>query len=1449
MSIELKISPQIKNLKNISEKLDDIQKKSHKDKEKYQNLQKYRIQLLTSFGCNTSGNVQDCINFVTRNNYIIYNVGNSIIIREISFIDNDKDKLTSITHLSKQNNIFILQLSKYSKKITSMSVSSDKNIFILCEEIEENKNKYSTISLYYLGKLSVLNDKNIEPIRKIITDKYTNFKSCSLGIDEDYLCGICTEANTSKLKGVIYDLQVAKKFGLNETEPISIFDLELKPKNATNTNNSKKFISNINITKISYNKKIITTSGLNNLNFFYIYEGKAREIPHNVPKSKNFVDHSFINKDKKTSNENKDNKNQILYAVLTANNELYILQGIEKSLDKTSSLSMASSSTVKNSFSSNLYKNDQRIDRFIIRQYLTNIFDNKFSLSTKLKVINQNNYYNGLIIGNQDGDLLFLEKQDNLVLNLNSIYNKNLNIYHKIRIIHRKIASECTGICFNNDESILCAAFKNNEISYCDLKNSFDKIKNNDFELKFNILCEGYHHSPITSIDTSIQRNILIASSTKDSSVKIWNYITGLSEYCSLIFSEEIQENKQILKNFNILSMALHPSGYYLAMSNEEKIWFFFVCYRQLRFYGTEQINMANSNRNLKRNNCHILKFAYGGHILVAANMDNIVFIINSYSREVLNSFKFLFEGKINDIIFSEDDNFVYAICSNGNVYEINLIYGTNKLLIQQNNINYINSFFYFTEELIAGKNIKHYNILICGNDATNNNYSITELSYTLQLKKNDMDINLSHLTNINEKVTCIISVEPEKHESPCIVCGTVNGKIILIQSPVNKAEYKYDEIYIHKNKISKLIYIKETHLLFSCGEDGNIFMFSIQEIFGEATFYENQINHIAQINTFFDVGLGENTLLPLWEIDKIEKTKGKKHLIEKKFEEEKNKILEQNENEINNIIKEIKKKQNEEINKMYNEISELELGIEKQIEDHKDNYDYIINEMNKKQNGELFLYKEACSDYEKEINQIKDELNELDNMYDEEMDKIEKLYRVKFYDLRTNFERKSNLILKENEKIILNYAKEKEDKNCFITNLEVGSEIDQKNILIEQDKINEENKNNINKLNEEIKNLRQKKTELETILQDKEKDINDLQSKISYIKDVSTRIKRNNTQISLDKSELSDKIVELKKIMERKEITDKFSDNLRKELFKRNTEINNKYKEILNDYQNQKESNRLIERNINAVNTKVLLIEGDKEKAHIALDECKKENIKLKRKTLNINRLFSDVISKVYKSFQSKNKNDVYKCACEIYRLFLTDEYENTIKKNTLESNILSDFNLKINTLEKKINLDKNYIKLLRENQQKYKRTKLIENASLLAGCTNTKVKNVNLLKNIEDLSMELKTLEDNKNNSSQTPNSKKINKSTSAKEIFPVLNNNSTVKNKNSQTTENPLGNNSTVKNKNSQTTENLLNNNSTLKNKNSQTTENPLGNNSTLKNKISQISENSANEIIYD
>ena len=1102
-----------------------------------------------------------------------------------------------------------------------------------------------------------------------------------------------------------------------------------------------------------------------------------KKITTPIPKNKNFVDHWFIPKDKNlTRTEEEKMKNKILYIILTEENEIYIIQGVDRAIDKLSLFS----SDVKNSLSkvdTNVYKTDHlRIDSFIIRQYISNIFENEYSLATNLRLINQNSFCNGLIVGNKNGDLLFMEKNRSINLDSDS---KNLSIYKKIRLIHREIKSECTGISLSYDQSVLCLSFKNNEISYCDLKNSFESMKvSNDFELKFHLLCDGYHHSPITSMDVSTQRNILITSSNKDSSIKIWNYLKGSSEYCSLIFSEEKQENKRILKNFNILSLALHPSGYYLALSNQAMIWFFFIYYKQLKFYGTEQITNTNNDKVFEdRIQCHILKFSNGGQYLIAGNLVNNIFVIDSYTREILNNFNIKIRGRFNDIILSDDDTYIYVVCNNGHIYVINLLSGNIRLLIKQDNINFVNSFSYIDEKLIGGNNIKIYNLLICGKDIVSENYSITEVTYTIEPKNDEIDTSSSSMVYLTEKISSILFIESEKMQNSCIVLGTLDGKIIITKSPINEAEYKYRELSIHKGPITKLIYSKETHLLFSCGEDGNIFISVIQEIDGDEAFYESLIFNIGQAADLKNGGLGENVLLPSWEMDKIEKTKGKKDILEKDFEKKIKEILEKNENEINGILKDMKNNQSEQINKMMDKLSELELEIKRQKEENRDNYNFIINEMNNKQNDEFSLYEVASADYEKEITSLRNQLAEIDRMYEEENEFLENEYQNKFYEIKKYFEKRTKAIKEEDDKIVEDYLREKDNKNVFVTNLEVENEIDNKNILLEQDKVNDEYNNKIKKLKQEIQNLKKKHSELEEILEEKEKETNTLQRRVVYSEENSRIIKDQNNKIEAETKNLKEKIIEVKKIIENKKLTNEFEEKLRKELYKKNTEINNKYKDIIKEYNIQKNKNRILERNINKVNTKALLIEDGRGKAHLALSANERENIRLKRKSKHLKNLLEEIVAKVYKSLQSINKNEVYKCACELYRLFLTDEYKNTIKKNTLDIDILYEFRFKIKGLEKQLNSDKIQLNFLQEQHDTYKKKMYKDNSSLLSGCTNVTKKSINLMKNVENLTSEIKNLEETKNlnNSSIVGiydiKNKQSNLSNTSKDLLPPI------------------------------------------------------------------------------
>ena len=54
----------------------------------------------------------------------------------------------------------------------------------------------------------------------------------------------------------------------------------------------------------------------------------------------------------------------------------------------------------------------------------------------------------------------------------------------------------------------------------------------------------------------------------------------------------------------DILAVAMHPNGYYVAVSDKEMIRFFHLCYKELRYYNNEL-----AQNEISHTDCHILKF------------------------------------------------------------------------------------------------------------------------------------------------------------------------------------------------------------------------------------------------------------------------------------------------------------------------------------------------------------------------------------------------------------------------------------------------------------------------------------------------------------------------------------------------------------------------------------------------------------------------------------------------------------------------------------------------------------------------------------------------------------------------------------------------------------------------------------------------------------------------
>jgi len=76
------------------------------------------------------------------------------------------------------------------------------------------------------------------------------------------------------------------------------------------------------------------------------------------------------------------------------------------------------------------------------------------------------------------------------------------------------------------NEDTLAVGLLNNNIGLVNIK-SIGLNEDVSKEIKFELVCKGFHSGAISGIDIAIQRPILVTCSRDDSTVRLWNYITG----------------------------------------------------------------------------------------------------------------------------------------------------------------------------------------------------------------------------------------------------------------------------------------------------------------------------------------------------------------------------------------------------------------------------------------------------------------------------------------------------------------------------------------------------------------------------------------------------------------------------------------------------------------------------------------------------------------------------------------------------------------------------------------------------------------------------------------------------------------------------------------------------------------------------------------------------------
>jgi len=163
----------------------------------------------------------------------------------------------------------------------------------------------------------------------------------------------------------------------------------------------------------------------------------------------------------------------------------------------------------------------------------------------------------------------------------------------------------------SSGEEFLAVALSNNNIGIVHIK-TIGLNEDITKEIKFDLVCRGFHSGAIDTIDIAVQRPLIVTCSRDDSTIRIWNYYTHQCELAREYYVLEDMAIREAAKPLK--SVALHPSGYYLAASFIDKIRLYHILHDELRPY--------KALEGIK--NCQKMRFNTGGNLFFVVDQKTV---------------------------------------------------------------------------------------------------------------------------------------------------------------------------------------------------------------------------------------------------------------------------------------------------------------------------------------------------------------------------------------------------------------------------------------------------------------------------------------------------------------------------------------------------------------------------------------------------------------------------------------------------------------------------------------------------------------------------------------------------------------------------------------------------------------------------------------------------------
>ncbi|CXI56298.1 WD repeat-containing protein 65, putative [Plasmodium berghei] len=709
---------------------------------------------------------------------------------------------------------------------------------------------------------------------------------------------------------------------------------------------------------------------------------------------------------------------------------------------------------------------------YLLKYYIHFNYNNLFNEYSLISSCERFIYFIG-----QDGHIKKLDiKRDQICLSNSNVKNPHLVKFSRGQNLEKGL--EKGGEKNGEKSKTKIESIENNDIiasgKYETLGSELIKEKddeNSEYLVKYSTKDEGRNIETVLNNISSAKINDfdvcmkcpLIILCYNDNTIKIINY----------------KKKKLVISNsFNNepLKLSIHCSGHLLLVSFTDRLRLFHILYNKLKI-----------KKELFLKNCSCCKFSNGGNLMAVSKISTI-YIYKTYTYNIL----FVLKSHVNyitDIIWSHNDFTIFSIGKDGYLFEYSLYNNGNK------NIEIMHKDKQFLsidlETIDTSGNVGDVN------NRLNNYNDMEQIKYDSEYK-NNKNLKTNNVKSIylscndktikqlcDSKIECVLESEYEinkilLYKNIFLICSYYNGFFSRIRFYVLPLCGIYLEIPCHISNCVNLKLDFNKELLFSCSKNGEVYIFSIEQIENCILFPRNlaSINNISSekvkqitsqdkksceereindqnknendnkynVNTCTNISKLENTITLNDKLEVGSEKMSISDLAKDKncnYNNTKIIIIEDNDKNLNNNGKD-KNEESQDINSDDTLDGNREINYSFAIYDLNNKSKYILDDVEKESNDILidFCYVEKKNnellDLEKKIKNLKNQMElEMKNKESIYKNMIKKLKKEKDLELKNLMKINKNII-KEKEKME-NKCKESlfelEEKHIYFVN------------------------------------------------------------------------------------------------------------------------------------------------------------------------------------------------------------------------------------------------------------------------------------------------------------------------------------------------------------------------------------------------------------------------------